>query len=298
MIKKLLMMALALSLYAGAAAAQTCSAVPNTLTNGTPADATQVMANFNYLLACASDLRGYLGGLTMANDTGTPNTVIDTSAGVANSDDATTMMTLAAFTKNANASWAPGAGNGCLDSGSTLVASTWYHLFVISRTDTGVVDELCSTSATAPNTNVTGWPSGSIKKRRIGSFRTDANAHIMLFTQFGNQFTWHSALPDVDTSNLGTTPTLFQLTVPTGVKVNALIRAIIGGAGFIAINGPDESLPIAGNSPAIGASGTGNWNEGVFNVLTNTSAQIFAVADSAGRTFAVTTYGWLDQRGQ
>src|SRR5665213_1883347 len=34
------------------AAAQTCGPLPNTLTNGTVADATQVMANFDALLAC------------------------------------------------------------------------------------------------------------------------------------------------------------------------------------------------------------------------------------------------------
>ena len=35
--------------------AQNCSAYPNTLTNGTNADATQVMGNFNYVLGCVRD---------------------------------------------------------------------------------------------------------------------------------------------------------------------------------------------------------------------------------------------------
>jgi hypothetical protein len=37
---------------AGSASAQSCGALPNTLTNGQPADASQVMANFNALLGC------------------------------------------------------------------------------------------------------------------------------------------------------------------------------------------------------------------------------------------------------
>lgn len=188
--------ALALLLLAGPAAAQTCAGVPtlpNNLTNGTTADASQVMQNFNYLLACVEGLRGYLGGLTMSNDGTNPNTVIDTSAGVANADDATTLMTLPAFTKNANAAWAAGSGNGCLDSGSALVANTWYHLFVIARVDTGVVDELCSTSATSP-----AFPAGYTKKRRIGSFETDANAHILGFSQVGDKFMWATPVQDVN----------------------------------------------------------------------------------------------------
>jgi len=124
-------------LIMGTASAQTCGSLPYSLTNGTTADAAQVMGNFNHVVACNNGLaaffRGWLGGLTMSNNAGSPNTVIDTSAGVANADDATTLMSLAAFTKNANAAWAVGSGNGCLDSGSSLAASTWYHLTPISR---------------------------------------------------------------------------------------------------------------------------------------------------------------------
>ncbi len=43
------------TLFAGAASA-TCTTFPNTLTNGTTADATQVMANLNYLSGCASPI--------------------------------------------------------------------------------------------------------------------------------------------------------------------------------------------------------------------------------------------------
>lgn len=49
-----------LVLSLGPAAAQTCgSGLPYTLTNGTNADATQVMANFNYVLGCPSFVETY-----------------------------------------------------------------------------------------------------------------------------------------------------------------------------------------------------------------------------------------------
>ena len=41
-------------MIAGIAVAQTCTAYPNTLTNGTTADANQVMANFNSIQTCAN----------------------------------------------------------------------------------------------------------------------------------------------------------------------------------------------------------------------------------------------------
>lgn len=43
-----------------AASAQSCGSLPNTLANGTNADATQVMANFNVLLNCANSSRQVL----------------------------------------------------------------------------------------------------------------------------------------------------------------------------------------------------------------------------------------------
>jgi hypothetical protein len=40
----------------GAVSAQTCTSYPYTLTNGQNADASQVMANFNYVANCVNNL--------------------------------------------------------------------------------------------------------------------------------------------------------------------------------------------------------------------------------------------------
>jgi hypothetical protein len=306
--KRIAALAFALSLFSGIANAQTCSAVPNNLTNGSTADATQVMANFSYALNCINGLRGYLGGLTMSNDGSSPNTVIDTSAGVADSDDVTTMMTLGAFTKNANAAWATGTANGCLDSGSALAVNTWYHLFVIGRTDTGVVDELCSTSATSPTTAITGWPSGSTKKRRIGSFKTDGSGHILGFSQNGDEFLWKGAVEDVNTT-IGTTPTLFPLpSVPPGVKVNALVTTAGNnpspGPGYILIllNSPDQTAVntnIPGGNVTVSTTGGLLYTApATMSVRTDTSQNLRGVANTGGTVFTITTLGWVDTRGR
>jgi len=239
----------------------------------------------------AFPLRGYLAGLNLANDGVSPNTVIDVSAGICCSDDATTMMSLAAFTKSLAAAWSAGSGNGGLDTG-TVAASTWYHVFVIERTDTGIADVLLSLSATAPV-----LPANYTKKRRVGAIRTDASSHILAFSQNGDEFLWAAAVGDVNVSNLGTTPTLFALTVPTGVKVNALIRAVATPSNVTLINSPDENA-VGTNAPAGNLTIGGGETAGGGNTRTNTGGQIRAVANAASTVFQIATYGWTDKRGR
>jgi len=297
-IRKNLAIAFVLSLIASAATAQTCGTIPNNLTNGTTANASQVMANFNFLVGCVGALRGYIGGLTMSNDGSNPNQVIDTSPGIAESDSVTTMMTLGAFTKNANLGWTVGTGGGCADGAggyTTLGISVWYHLFVIARTDTGAVDELCSLSPTSPT-----LPTGYTKQRRIGSFKTDGSAHILAFSQNGDEFLW--AAPTVDANyagTLGTTPVTPTLTVPPGVKVNALLSGYFFNASetLCLLNSLDQPAVVPGANLTVINDLGNNGQSYVVNVRT-TNQQIRAVATLAGSTLAISTYGWIDSRGR
>ncbi len=240
----------------------------------------------------ALPIRGFLGGLTLSNDTTSPNTVIDISTGACAADDASLVMSLPAFTKSLASAWAAGSGNGGLDSG-TVAASSWYHVFVIERTDTGVTDVLLSLSATAPT-----LPASYTKKRRIGSIKTDASAHILAFSQNGDEFLWVVAVGDVNVSNLGTTATIFTLSVPTGLKVNALYRFASTSATDILINSPDENsvaqnIP-PGNITANNAVSSGSGG----NTRTNISSQVRAVSNTSSITFQLATYGWIDTRGR
>lgn len=243
---------------------------------------------------------GGLGGLVMSNDGGAPNTAIDTTAGYAVSDDNTQLMKIGAFIKSTGA-WAlgSGTGKGCLDTGS-VAASTWYHLFVIERVDTNVVDELCSLSATAPT-----FPANYTVKRRIGSFRINGSTQITAFTQNGREFLWSNGpSDDFNTTTLGTTATLFVMNVPTGVKVNVLFSAsasVAGATNGVLFTSPDAFVQVAsaatGNmSLEIEVSAT--TNVGVFNVRSNTSGQIRAVSTAASTVVHGGAYGWLDMAGQ
>lgn len=237
--------------------------------------------------------RGEIGGLTLSNDGTLPNTVLDISTGSATSDDFTTLMALgSAYTKSVSA-WAVGTGNGGLDTGS-VAASTWYHVYLIERTDTGVVDVLFSLSASAPT-----MPTSYTKKRRIGSFKTDASVHILPFSQNGDEFLWVTPVQDVNVATLSTTATAYALSVPLGVKVNALFSAQMSNTAVgvaVAVFSPDQTGTAA--SYQLVNEVASQYAGGQFNVRTNTSQQVKAVSASASTTFVVMTQGYIDTRGR
>ena len=159
-----------------------------------------------------------LASLTLSNDATNPNTIVDIAAGAAASDDATIanriMMTLtSAMTKNVSTAWAVGTGNGCLDTGS-IGANKTYWIYVIERTDTAVVDVLCSLAASTPT-----LPASYNKQRRIGAVMTQNNNNLVVFTQFGRYFRLATSVLDVNTSNPGTSAVTATVSVPNGDSV-------------------------------------------------------------------------------
>ena len=244
-------------------------------------------------------LRGYIGGLGLANDATSPGTVIDVGAGICASDDVTAYMALGPFTKT-TAAWAAGPGNGGLDAGS-VAPSTWYHAFVIQRTDTGAVDVLLSQSATAP-----ALPSPYTRKRRIGSIRTSASSQILAFTQVNDTFVWSAVIAETITAT--TASSLSTLAgVPPGVVVEA------HGRGYLAASGASQTQLLLSNAAesAVTVSGA-NFNAGSpqasaafpfainVRILTNASAQIRSALNTTAGFAALgyETYGWRDFRGQ
>jgi hypothetical protein len=128
----------------------------------------------SYSRASGSSLRastGYLYGLTISNNVSDATNDIDIAAGEAASDAATPLLLVlgSSLTKRLDAAWAAGTGNGGLDTGA--IANTSYHIWLIQRSDTGVVDALFSASATAPT-----MPTNYDRKRRIGSIVRSAGA--------------------------------------------------------------------------------------------------------------------------
>ncbi|MGM4992705.1 hypothetical protein [Tardiphaga sp. 841_E9_N1_2] len=237
-------------------------------------------------------MRSYLAGLTLS--TAGSSASFGIAAGVATDSTNVDMLALTSAYTKTNTIWAIGSGNGGMDTG-TASANTWYHVFLIKRPDTGVADILVSASATSPT-----LPTNYTMFRRVGSIRTDGSSNWLLFSQFGDEFLWGvgSLTNDVNDNTLGTTPKLYTLRVPPGVKVTARIRSNGVSSSFL-IASPDEGT-IAFNTPT--TNQTSNSSSGVttntLDVRTNTSAQVQAVAQGASTSIFITAYGWIDRRGR
>jgi len=247
---------------------------PQTLT---PAQQDQALTNLG--AGDLSLLRGHINGAVVANDATNPNTVIAISAGAAVSSDATTLMKIAACTKNANAAWAAGTGNGSADGAAgytALAASTWYYVFLIKRPDTGAVDVLTSKSPTAPT-----LPASYSKARLIGAFQTDAASHIMAFHAFddGDTVMWDTVPPiDYATSSLGTSSTTITL-----VNVPAIEVTVI--ANMSAFNGSATSSVYVRHPSAADMSPTANATSPLGTIVSPNSLFVglttFVRADAA-----------------
>ena len=248
--------------------------------------------------------RSYLAGLGLTNNALDASNDIDIAPGAARADDNAADMVLAAtLTKRLDASWAVGTNQGGLDTGSKA-ASTWYHLWLIKRPDTGVVDALFSTSATAPV-----LPANYTRKRRIGAVRTDGSGNILGFLQSGDAFNWASPSRDISTTTQNNVATTQTLLVPTGLRLIAIVA--------LAVSGPNSEnsaalFPVDIPTPALDALGSGvvgnagNGSSGVSNnpvhVLTSSSGQVKLVAGgnspTTNKTISGSTWGWIDRRGR
>lgn len=140
-------------------------------------------------------------GLKITNDSGTPNSKIDITAGQVTLTTAggqvvsrTNVSLIVNFTLN--------GANG-LDTGS-LAASTWYYVYVI---DNGAgAAALGSLSATAPT-----LPSGYSYKCRLGAVQTDGSSNFFRTLQLGNRASYkataatNTTAPFVITTTTGST---------------------------------------------------------------------------------------------
>lgn len=239
----------------------------------------------------------YLSGFEMSNGTDTDHDIDITAGYCADSTDAE-WIDLAAITKQIDAAWAVGSAAGGMDTGS-VAADTWYHVWAILRSDTGVTDALFSTSVSAPT-----MPTNYDYKRRIGSVLTDSSANIIGFFQHGDSFYWKTRVLD-GSGSVSTTELTKTLTVPTGVVVLSLTNwsKEATGNSFAQVrsleNDDNSVVPNYDNANGVdlGFTTSGSALRQQMHIWTNTSAQI-AVRASAAGNYGWTTVGWMDMRGK
>jgi len=246
--------------------------------------------------------RNHLAGLAISNNGTDANKDIDIAVGEARNSDNTENLTLtSALTKQLDASWAVGNDAGGLFSGS-VAADTWYHFFLIKRTDTGVVDAGFDTSVTAANI-----PANYDKFRLIESVLTDGSSNIIAIVHDGDDVWWKVPVVDLSTSNPGATAATRTLTVPTGRVLKALCSfhgfdtSPAGSRAHLA-----TSLDITDTAPTtiladmsiIGSSSAVVGADTTRHVKTNTSGQIRTrwSASDASLNYSITTHGWQSRR--
>ena len=249
--------------------------------------------------------RGYIDGFILSNNGTDANNDIDVGAGTARDDaNGANIVLSASITKRLDASWAVGDGNGGLDAGSKA-ADTWYHVFVIRRSDTGVVDVLFSISAASPT-----LPAGYDQKRRIGAIRTDSGPNILAFLQrSGNFFEWVTPILDVNDNAPTATDEgeLYTLTAPpdTMAHVSAGADATDGQClAYIRATDITNDTPTAANSLPLhnaGVTAGGSSSSGRASdiwIWVDSSSQIRGSVDNASTDLDIMTKGWFDPRGR
>lgn len=237
-------------------------------------------------------LSGYLFGLTLANDTTTPATVLDIAAGEAASSNAgPTILSLAsAFTKKINTAWASGTGNGALATGSAF--GVVLHIYIIGG-PTVTTDILASNAATNPV-----LPTGYTLFRRIGSVIINSGTTILAFLQTNDDF--YLVNPASDFSGSQSSATLTSITVPSGIRVLGYFSisssSTTNNSVITIADGTNSNISVGvaqGTGGASGGSGSAPAQQ-----YTNTSAQIYVQTGGSGPTGAVVTLGWRDTRGR
>ena len=169
-----LLVAMLWSLFAASASfAQSCGNLPYTLTNGTTADASQVMANLNYVLSCANKLADAAEGrLTLA--TGTPVTTTDQTAKTALYYTPYKGNRIALY--DGSSSWNTYSFSE-LSIAVPSTANQMYDIFVYANSGAATLELIAWTDATTRATPLTTQDgrlvlSGATTRRYVGSFST------------------------------------------------------------------------------------------------------------------------------
>lgn len=239
---------------------------------------------------------GRLSGMSISVSGGSASFTVN--SGVACDSLGLALMLMPSPITKSTSAWTVGSSVGGLDTGS-IGANAWYHVFVIKRLDTGVVDVLISSSATAPT-----LPTNYTVFRRIGSVKTDVSSNWIAYIQHGDEFWWVTPVLDVNVSISTTTNIAVTLgSVPTGVAVKALMDVAFSSANLNANftlreTATVDALPMyTVANTVIETTSTQQGNVASLNsVWTNTSAGMACRSSAASSFLKIVTRGWKDLR--
>lgn len=249
-------------------------------------------------------LSGYMFGCVLSNNASDATNDIDITAGSWTDSTGVQLMTLPAMTKQLDAGWAAGSAAGFRNSGAAITDTT-YHIYAVCKALGADPDYYAHTSATIATViaalQAEAGGSAYIYARRIASITRAAGA-IRAFRQTGDRFDYYGQVADVSVA-ANTAVTARTLSVPVGIKVEAIIRVLAkaDNAGHTLVSDPDNGS-VAGdgnNSVLYNATAlAGDYTSAVIRVVTNTSAQINSDGNGTNAVISINTMGYIDTRGR
>jgi len=246
--------------------------------------------------------RNHISGLQTSQHTDADHD-IQTSVGECN--DSTNIQLLKSSSiliKQIDAVWAVGTAAGGLASALTLSVSTWYHFFIIAKTD-GTVDFGWDTSLTA--TNLLTDAVGYTLFRRIASHITDASANIIGFTQISDEFRWDEMPRETSVANPGTSAVSVTVDTPIGVTVDADMMFSINDSttaattfGLLTSTSQTDTAPSSSLYDVAIQNGSDAYSVVSKRILEANSTIRFRISNSdAGVIVRLFTVGYTDYRG-
>jgi hypothetical protein len=218
----------------------------------------------------------HLSGLALSNAADTEHDLTIAVGKARDATDAVDMTLASALTKQGDAEWAVGTAAGGFAAGESMPATGTVHVWIIKRSDTGVVDVLFNDHATTALTPT--LPANYDYKRLIGSYRTSSSHFIngdWWGTGLNRTFMFDTPILDVSTASPGTNAVTAALSTPGGIVVNALLNTSQGtnGLPYISSLTNADLAPSLTVAPLASSGSSGNIADKL-EVFTNTSSQI------------------------
>ena len=234
----------------------------------------------------------YISGLTLTRQS---DTTLSVAPGItADASNTYSLQLLNTIVKDVTI---PFSSGGALDTG-LVTADTWYHVFLIARSDINDITMLTSSNFPSPI-----MPSNYDKYKRIGSIYINDTTSIADFRQNGDEFWWDK--PVIAFTGSGpTSPTLLTIRTPPDIRTKAFLSismSTVHGAVVIAyVYDPDLSnIAVGGYSRfSLFAYDDDNGKGGErTSCWTNVNSQIKFVCNTNVNTY-LSIYGYRDLRGK
>jgi hypothetical protein len=253
-------------------------------------------------LAYVAALNKGIYGLTYDNGTDATNDININTGGAMDTSGAYWMTVTTALGKQSDVAWAVGGTTGAPQGGLDLIGSAGnndFYIWLIARSDTGVVDALFSLSSSAPT-----MPANYEFKRLIGWFKR-VGGTVVGFSVYeteggGIELLWNAPTLDVNLANtLTTSRRTDAVKVPLNFSVIAHLNAVLIDAGAIAawVCCPDQAdaAPSTTVAPLTNLyQGTAGAAVGMqLSIRTSAAGLIASRANGAtADNYAVTTMGF------